>query len=83
MNVCGFLSGWFFEKKIRGKVKIMMERMLFKIGEVCEILGISKSKLQELLNDADNCLKRFKIGSSVIVKKEDLEKFIKNGGENA
>ena len=60
----------------------MIGKMLYKIGEVCEILGISKSKLQGLLNDAGNCLTRFKMGSAVRIKKEDLEQFIKNGGGN-
>ena len=67
----------------KGENKKMIGKMLFKISEVCVILGISKSKLQGLLNDGRNCLNRFKIGSAVRIKKEDLEKFIKNGGENA
>ena len=62
---------------------MILEKMLLKLDEVGRLLNVSKSKLQVILNDKDNCLNRFKMGSAVRVKKEDLENFLKKDGGNA
>lgn len=53
-----------------------MEKLLYKLKEASELLGISLSKLQKILSSGLTPLKRIKVGSGTRILKSDLDNFL-------